>query len=188
MHYFDPASTSYQYQNAATPLVQGTAAMYLIGALILEVFPSDLLDDIDFFPFPTLHPAIPRAEEAPTNGFMAPRKVHNPAQTLDLLAFLGGDRAQEIYCEVAKGGAYPVSPTAHIPLTPLAVKGLDLLHNASALTQFFNRDSSDALQTTNYNAMEAFWENPANIDSILRTWQTAAQQVFAEQAKEGSLG
>jgi multiple sugar transport system substrate-binding protein len=97
------------------------------------------------------------------------------------LAFLVSDQAQEIYSTVSQSSSFPVSPTAKVPLTPMEKKGLAMLQQAKAVTQFFNRDSSDALQTTNYNAMEAFWESPGNIDSILATWQAAATKVFQQQ-------
>jgi multiple sugar transport system substrate-binding protein len=180
LRYFDPNSASYAYQDAATPFVQGTAAMYLMGALVTGLVPSNIVDDIDFFRFPTIDSTIPDAEEAPTNGYIAPAKVMYPAQTKNLLAFLVSDKAQEIYTSVSGSSAFPVSRTARVSLTPLEKKGLAMLQQAKAITQFFNRDSSDALQTTNYNAMEAFWESPGNIDSILATWQTAASKVFQQ--------
>jgi multiple sugar transport system substrate-binding protein len=183
LRYFDPNSGSYQYQDAATPLVQGNAAMYLMGALVTGLIPSNLQDDIDFFQFPVIDPHIPDAEEAPTNGYIAPAKVKYPPQTKNLLAFLVSDKAQELYTGVSQSSAFPVSPTAKVHLTPLEKKGLVMLQQAKAITQFFNRDSSDALQTTNYNAMEAFWQNPGNLDSILSTWQAAAAKVWQQQGQ-----
>ena len=180
LRYFDPNSGSYAYQDAATPLVQGTSAMYLMGALVTGLVPSNILDDLDFFRFPTIDSSIPDAEEAPTNGYIAPARVAYPSQAKNLLAFLVSDKAQEIYTGVSGSSAFPVSPTARVSLTPLEKKGLAMLQQAKAITQFFNRDSSDALQTTNYNAMEAFWESPGNIDSMLATWQAAAIKVFQE--------
>jgi multiple sugar transport system substrate-binding protein len=180
--YFDRNSSSYQYQDAATPLVQGTAGMYLMGALVTEVLPASLYDDMDFFKFPVINAKVADAEEAPTNGFISPRKVANVPQTLNLLAFLVSDQAQEIYCDVSQSSSFPVSPTGRMKnMTALDRKGLALLQKASTLTQFFNRDSSDALQTTNYNAMEEFWNAPTKIDSMLATWEAAAQRVFKSQ-------
>jgi multiple sugar transport system substrate-binding protein len=154
--------------------------MYLMGALVTGLVPSNILDDLDFFRFPTIDSSIPDAEEAPTNGYIAPARVAYPSQAKNLLAFLVSDKAQEIYTGVSGSSAFPVSPTARVSLTPLEKKGLAMLQQAKAITQFFNRDSSDALQTTNYNAMEAFWESPGNIDSMLATWQAAAIKVFQE--------
>jgi multiple sugar transport system substrate-binding protein len=183
MPYFDPASASYAYQDAATPLVRGTAGMYLMGALITGVVPADIVDDIDFFKFPVIDPSVPDAEEAPTNGFMVPAKTSHPDQTKNLLAYLVSDEAQEIYANVSQTSSFPVSPTAKMTnMTPMEQAGLAMLQKASTLTQFFNRDSDDALQTTNYNAMEAFWQSPNNVDSILSSWQAAAAKVFAQEA------
>ena len=46
------------------------------------------------------------------------------------------------------------------------------------ITQFFNRDSSDALQTTADAALNKFIDEPKNVDSILKDWQAAASKVF----------
>lgn len=182
MPYFDPASSSYAYQDAATPLVQGTAGMYLMGALITGVVPASIIPDLDFFKFPVIDASVPDAEEGPTNGYMAPAKAGHPKETKNLLAFLVSDTAQEIYANVSQTSAFPVSPTAKLTnLTPMEKQGLAMLRQATTLTQFFNRDSSDALQTTNYNAMEAFWQNPRNISPMLSAWQAAAAKVFQPQ-------
>jgi len=61
--------------------------------------------------------------------------------------------------------------------TPLVQKGRKLLADAKELTQFFNRDSSDALQPTADAALVRFIQKPNELDAILSDWQTAAQKV-----------
>jgi multiple sugar transport system substrate-binding protein len=58
-------------------------------------------------------------------------------------------------------------------------KGIQLLNETDEITQFFNRDSSDALQTTADAALTQFIANPSDIRGIQRQWQQAAQQVFS---------
>ena len=57
--YFDPKGTSYSWQEAATPMVQKKAGMYLIGAFITRAFPAAQVDDIDFFSVPGHRPGHP---------------------------------------------------------------------------------------------------------------------------------
>ena len=57
-------------------------------------------------------------------------------------------------------------------------KGVKLLQETKDITQFFNRDSSDALQTTADAALNKFIDEPNNVDSILKDWQAAASKVF----------
>jgi multiple sugar transport system substrate-binding protein len=53
-----------------------------------------------------------------------------------------------------------------------------MIENAKELTQFFNRDSSDALQPTADAALTKYLDKPEQIDKILKDWQVAAEKVF----------
>jgi multiple sugar transport system substrate-binding protein len=53
-----------------------------------------------------------------------------------------------------------------------------MIESAAEITQFFNRDSSDALQPTADAALTKFLDKPDQIDQILKDWQAAAQKVF----------
>ena len=50
----DPAA--YDWQEAIDPMVQGDAAMYLMGQFILDSYPDEMEDDLDFFRFPIIDP------------------------------------------------------------------------------------------------------------------------------------
>jgi multiple sugar transport system substrate-binding protein len=62
--------------------------------------------------------------------------------------------------------------------SPLVQKGIKLLQDTKEITQYFNRDSSDALQTTADAALTKFLDHPDQVGSILKSWQTAATQVW----------
>ena len=66
----------------------------------------------------------------------------------------------------------------HRNFSPLVQKGVKLLQETKDITQFFNRDSSDALQTTADAALNKFLDKPKDVDSILKDWQAAASKVF----------
>lgn len=176
--YFHPSSRSYAYQEAITPFAQGEAAMYLMGALITDVLPDDV-EDLDFFQFPVLDPSVPVAEEAPSNGYLAPARVRDPDATREFLAFLASDEAQVIYCRDSQSSSVPTSPTADTSWTSdLVRKGLELMGSAEDLTQFFNRDSSEELQQTAYTACTRFLNDPGDVDTILAEWQSAAEPIW----------
>jgi len=177
--YFDPKGRSYGWQEAATPLVNKKAGMYLIGAFVTTAFPSDAQDDIDFFSVPAIDPAIPSAEEAPTDGFFASSKTKNPVGTKDLLSYLASPKQQQAYIEGSGSSNLPTSPEVDTSkFSPLVQKGIKLLTDTKEITQFFNRDSSDALQTTADTALTKFLDHPDQVGTILKDWQAAAQQVW----------
>jgi multiple sugar transport system substrate-binding protein len=177
--YFDSKGRSYSWQEAATPLVNKKAGMYLIGAFLTTAFPAGDVDDIDFFSVPTIDPSIASAEEAPTDGFFASAKTKNPAGTKDLLSYVASAQQQQAYIEGSGSSNLPTSPDVDTSkFSPLVQKGIKLLQDTKEITQFFNRDSSDALQTTADAALTKFLDHPDQVGSILKSWQTAATQVW----------
>lgn len=177
--FFDPKGRSYSWQEAATPLINKKAGMYLIGAFMTDAFPAGDVDDIDFFSVPTIDPAIPSAEEAPTDGFFASVKTKNPAGTKDLLGYLASAEQQQAYIQGSGSANLPTSPDVDTSkFSPLVQKGIKLLTDTKEITQYFNRDSSDALQTTADAALTKFLDHPDQVAGILKSWQAAATQIF----------
>ena len=177
--YFDPNASSYAWQDAVTPLVQKKNAMYLVGAFISQSLTDTDPDDLDFFSVPVIDKAIPVAEEAPTDGYFASAKSKNVKDTKKFLSYLAGGESQQAYIEASKSSNLPTSPDVDTSkFSPLVQKGLKMLSETEQITQFFNRDSSDALQTTADTALTKFLAKPADVGNILKEWQDAATKVF----------
>lgn len=179
--YFDPNGKAFPFQEATTALLGGKTGMFLIGTFFADAAPKDALDDLDFFRFPIIDPAVPVAEEAPTDGFFASAKTANPVTTKAMLTYLASVEAQQLYIASSSGTVLPANPKAKAADTPLVTKGKAMLDSAKELTQFFNRDSSDALQPTADTALTKFIDKPDQIDAILTEWQASADKVFKGQ-------
>jgi multiple sugar transport system substrate-binding protein len=177
--YFDPQGTALAFQDATTSLLQGRTGMMLIGTFFADAAPKDVLPDLDFFQFPVLDPAVPLAEEGPTDGFFASARTPHRAAVMDFLKYAATAPAQELYIKNSSGTVLPTNPDAKDTGTPLVAKGRKMLEQAKDLTQFFNRDSSDALQPTADAALVRFVQKPNEINSILTDWQSAAQKVWS---------
>lgn len=177
--YFDPNMASYSYQEAVTPMVQDQAAMYLIGAFVTQFFPEEQRDDLDFFSVPPITPGVPSAEEAPTDGYFASAKTQDAEGTLELLSYLASPESQQTFIEMSGSSNLPTHPDVDTSsFSPLVQKGMELLANTDEITQFFNRDSSDALQATADDALTRFLADPSDIPGILAGWQEAAEKVW----------
>lgn len=159
-------------------LLQGRTGMILTGTFFADAAPKDALDDLDFFQFPILDPAVPVAEEGPTDGFFASARTPHVAEVKEWFSYAATAEAQELYIKNSSGTVLPTNPDAKDNGTPLVRKGRKLLTDAKEITQFFNRDSSDALQPTADAALIRFIQKPNELDSILSDWQTAAQKVW----------
>ncbi|MFI5755109.1 ABC transporter substrate-binding protein [Streptomyces sp. NPDC051569] len=176
--YFDPNGTALPFQDATTALLQGRTGMMLIGTFFADAAPKDQLDDIDFFPFPVIDPKVPTAEEAPTDGYFASARTHRADEVKELMRYLATAEAQEIYLKGSSGTSLPTHPDAKDSGTALVKKGRALIEGAAEVTQFFNRDSSDALQPSADNALTRYLAKPKEIGSILTTWQREAQKIW----------
>ncbi|GAA5005178.1 ABC transporter substrate-binding protein [Streptomyces siamensis] len=176
--FFDPNGTAVAFQDASTSLLNGRSGMMLIGTFFADAAPKDALDDIDFFRFPVIDPKVPLAEEAPTDGYFASARTGRHEQVSDLLGYLATPQAQELYIKGSSGTVLPCHPDAKDAGTPLVKKGRKHIEAAAEITQFFNRDSSDALQPTADTALTKFLAKPKEVGSILTTWQRDAQKIW----------
>jgi multiple sugar transport system substrate-binding protein len=176
--YFDPNGTAVSWQEASNQLLQGQCGMLLTGTFFADAVPKGSIDDLDFFQFPVIDPSVPDAEEAPTDGLFASSKTHNAAAVLDFMTWMATPAAQNLWTATSSGTVIPANPLATAPSTPLVQKGKAMLAAADQLTQFFNRDSTDALQNTANTALIDFIQNPGRLSSILTTWQSQAEQVW----------
>ena len=177
--FFDPKGRSYSWQDAVTPLTAKKAGMYLIGAFITSGVPADVVDDLDFFRVPIIDQNIPLAEEAPTDGYFASAKSHNPQGAKDLLTYLASPEAQQQFIKLSKSSNLPTSQKVDTStFSPLVQKGIKHLNETKQITQFFNRDSSDELQTTADTALTKFLDKPQDVATILTNWQASAKKVL----------
>lgn len=94
------------------------------------------------------------------------------------MRYLATAEAQEIYLKNSSGTALPTHPDAKDSGTALVKKGRALIEGAAELTQYFNRDSSDALQPPADAALTRFLAKPKEIGSILTTWQRESQKIW----------
>ncbi|MEV5383162.1 extracellular solute-binding protein [Streptomyces sp. NPDC052721] len=176
--YFDPDGTALAFQDATTALLNGRTGMMLIGTFFADAAPRNALDDIDFFRFPVIDPKVPLAEEAPTDGYFASARTGRRDQVFDLMKYLATAEAQEIYIKGSSGTVLPCHPDAKDAGTALVKKGREHIEQAAELTQFFNRDSSDALQPTADTALTKFIARPKDVGGILRDWQRDAEKIW----------
>jgi multiple sugar transport system substrate-binding protein/raffinose/stachyose/melibiose transport system substrate-binding protein len=173
-------AAAYSWQEALDPFNQGQAAMYLMGQFILDSAAEDIKDDIDFFQFPIIDPAVPIGEDAPTDGYFIAASAQNPAGAKEFLAWLGSVEAQTMMVEelgrIAVHG--DVDRNLYPPMTQ---KGIELIEKADLVMQFYDRDTTPEMADVGMNGFMAFWDDPAAIDSILEELEAARLEIFAEE-------
>ncbi len=178
--YFIDNAASYAWQEAIPFLLQGDAAMYLMGQFIMDSIPEDQQDKFDFFRFPIIDENVPIGEDAPTDGFMIAKNAPHPEAAKEFLAYLGSAEVQTY--RTKELGRVPANPNVDPSvLSDEVKKGMELIQGADFVAQFYDRDTTPPMADRGMNAFMDFWSNPDNIDSILAQLEKDRQQIFAEE-------
>jgi multiple sugar transport system substrate-binding protein/raffinose/stachyose/melibiose transport system substrate-binding protein len=177
----DPAA--YDWNEALDIMVQGEAAMYLMGAFITDSYPDELEDDLDFFRFPIINPDAPIGEDAPTDGFFIAANAPNPEGAMAFLNFLGSlEVQQKAFDEL---GRLPTRTDVDISgASPATQKGIELIQSADFVAQFYDRDTTPEMADRGMNMMMEFWDNPSILDELLEELDAERVRIAAEQAAE----
>ena len=177
----DPAA--YEWQDAVSPMAQGDAAMYLMGGFIVDSYPDELEEDLDFFRFPVINPDVPIGEDAPTDGYFMAANAGNLAGGKEFLAYLGSKEVQQSLLDNL--GRLPSRTDVDISNISAPVqKGIQLIQGADYIAQFYDRDTTPPMAEAGMNAMMRFWDDPSQIDQLLDELEQERQRILAEEPQE----
>jgi ABC-type glycerol-3-phosphate transport system substrate-binding protein len=177
----DPAA--YAWQDAVSFMVDGTAGMYLMGQFIVDSYPDELENDLDFFRFPVIDPNVPIGEDAPTDGFFMAAAARNLDGGKKFLAFLGSKEVQQMAFEEL--GRLPTRTDVDISQAkPPTQKGIALIQGADYVAQFYDRDTTPAMAEAGMEGFSRFWDDPSQIDQILADLEAERLRILEEGTTE----
>ena len=159
-----------KWEEAATALESKEAGMYYLGTFVSSNSTDEAyLDDLDFFNFPELDPAIGAGTiDAPIDGFMMAANPKNIDGAKALLAALGTPGAINASMAVNPSSVPANSGADSASFTKIQTKSAELVGAADNITQFLDRDTSpDFVNNVIADAFAAFHTDPSSIDSIL---------------------
>ncbi|WP_159951955.1 extracellular solute-binding protein [Rhizobium sp. 18065] len=176
--YFIDNHAAIDWQDAVPQLVQGKAAMYLMGNFAVATFKEGGLkeEQIGFLQFPEITPGIPVAEEAPTDTFHIPSGAKNKEDAKKFLAYLASPAVQTKMN--ATLGQLPVNNTAEKPKDVFLDAGFTMLSNAHALAQFYDRDAQAEMAKAGMEGFQEFMVKPDNLDRILGRLEKVRARVY----------
>ncbi len=176
--YFIEDHAAYSWQEALAPMVQGEAAMYVMGNFaVAPLREAGLTDDqLGFMQFPAITPGIPMAEEAPTDTFHIPANAKNKEDARTFLKFLA---SAEVQTEVNKIlGQLPANKNSEVGDDPFIKAGFELLSNASGLAQFYDRDAPAEMAKAGMEGFQEFMIKPERRDEILKRLDKVQEKVY----------
>lgn len=166
------------WQDAAALLVQGRAANYVMGNFAVATFKDGGMtnDNLGFMPFPEITPGIPRAEDAPTDTVHIPAGAKNVEDAKLFLAFLARPDTQTKLN--AALGQLPVNNQSTVDDDPFLTEGFEMLSEAYALAQFFDRDAPAEMAKLGMEGFQEFMIRPQNLDDILNRLEVARARIY----------
>ncbi len=179
--YFIDDPAAYSWQEALQFMIDGEAAMYLMGDFIRDSYPDDVeAEQLDFFQFPIIDPAVPIGEDAPTDGYFISANSQNPEAAKEFLAFLGSAEVQEYFAE--KVGRLATNNEVDMSLySENQQKGIEMIQTADYVAQFYDRDTTPEMADEGMNGFMRFWDNPDEIEDILANLEMSRQEIFTEE-------
>ncbi|MFG1778144.1 ABC transporter substrate-binding protein [Micromonospora sp. NPDC049051] len=177
-----PDSLGRTWQEAAQSLQQKKSGMYLLGLFVGQQFDGKDLEDLDFFTFPEIDPAIgAKALDAPIDGYMLARRPKQEANARKLLEYVGSKAAADITVKndpstlVANGEADTSGYSA------LQRKAAELVGSATEIAQFLDRDTRpDFASTVIIPAFQQFIKDPKDIDGLTSSIENQKKSIFTD--------
>ncbi len=153
--YYLENHATYSWQEAQAPLINGSAAMYLIGNFIVpDLDSAGVVDNIGFFQFPKINPDLPFYEDAPTDTAHIPSGAKNKANARLFLKFFADPSNIGTIAE-AIGNLSP-SKDSPAPSDRFLQAGSAMLADAAGVAQFYDRDTTPEMASKGMEQFQRF--------------------------------
>ncbi|MCH8531557.1 MAG: extracellular solute-binding protein [Saccharospirillum sp.] len=172
--YFIANHASYSWQEAQAPLLNGQAAMYLMGNFLTPSFPEG--SNFDFFQFPIIDPSIGVYEDAPTDTVHIPARARNKDEARRFLEFVARPEVQT-KLNLALN-QLPTNARSEVGDDKFLQQGLQMLSNADGTAQFYDRDTDPGMAAEGMKGFQEFMVNPDRLDRILADLERVRQRTF----------
>src|SRR3954463_6451608 len=168
------------WQEAAQGLSSKKSGMYLLGMFVGQQFEGAAHDDLDFFAFPEVDSNVGMDTlDAPIDGFMLSKDPKNEDGAKALMEYLASAKAQQMYLGSDPNNIATAKDADTSGYTPLQQKAVELVSNASNITQFMDRDTRpDFASTVMIPALQDFIKNPNDVSGLQKKIENQKKTIF----------
>jgi multiple sugar transport system substrate-binding protein len=183
MPYLQKGANGRLWQDAAKALENKQAGMMFQGSnQVAANYAPGNLADLDFFHYPVINQQFGQDYmDAPTDGFMLPKKGKNKDAAKAVLKYIGSAPAESTYLStdhwdvgVAQG---LVAPTYNA----IQKKSVEAIGSQKAVSQFMDRDTVPDMATAMIKLIQGFIDNPSSssVQSLQRSAENQAKNIFS---------
>jgi multiple sugar transport system substrate-binding protein len=168
------------WQEAGQSLAQKKAGMYLLGMFVGQQFKGADREDLDFFAFPEVDPAVGTdTVEAPIDGFMLAKSPREEKNAKQLLEYLAGTEAVNTYLKSDPNNIAANNKADTSGYNALQKKAVELIGSAAHISQFLDRDTRpDFASTVMIPSLQEFIRNPKDVDGLTTKIEQQKKTIF----------
>jgi multiple sugar transport system substrate-binding protein len=174
--YFLPNSTSYGWQQAATFLVQRTAAMFQLGNFVTGAFPVEEREQVGVIPMPEIVPGVGPYEDVSFNSVHIPSGAKNKDLAREFLAYFY--KPENLAAFLAPEDAVSPCKDVQAMKTPLMQAIQEILQRTKDTVQFYDRDTDPDMAQVGLNGFQEFMAAPDRRQSVLQRMEATRKRIF----------
>ncbi len=159
------------------------AVMTLVSPFWMTELPAKYHEEIDFFRFPVMDPAMSAAEVVTTLGYMAPSSGQHRAETLAFLTYMGSKEGQTTMMQQLGKGTIWAPARDDIDatlLSPALKQGKEIVRDVPDLLSPFMLTLPTEMWPLMGRTVENFLRNPDQIDEFVNAMEEVRQQAVDE--------
>jgi multiple sugar transport system substrate-binding protein len=182
MPYVQSGANGRIWQDAAKALENKQAGMMFQGSnQVAANYAASNLDDLDFFVFPEINPAYGTDYmDAPTDGFILPKKGKNAASAKKVLEYIGSPDAETTFLQTDHWDVGLANGLVAPTYNAIQKKSVAEIAKCKNVSQFMDRDTVPDMATAMIKLIQNFIDNPsaANVASIQQSAESQAKPIF----------
>jgi multiple sugar transport system substrate-binding protein len=175
-------ATGRLWQDAAKTLENKQAGMMFQGTnQVAANYSAKNLSDLDFFVFPAINPSFGTDfMDAPTDGFILPKKGKNQAAAKKILEYIGTPEAEASFLKTDHWDVGLANGLVAPTYNDIQKKSVVEIGKCKNVAQFMDRDTVPDMATTMIKMIQQFIDSPTaeTIATIQKSAEAQAKTIF----------
>lgn len=168
---------TYDWVEGTAPIIEGTAAMMLIGNFVMgNLGEAGVADKMEYVQFPRIKSDMPFYEDAPLDTWHIPSGAKNKEDAKRFLAFAAQPENNALI--PAAAGTLAPNKNSPPPQDRILREGQQVLANAAGLAQFYDRDTDPKMAKAGMEGFQEFMLHPDRLDAILERLEKARKRIY----------
>ena len=180
--YCQQGATGRLWQDAAKALENKQAGMMFQGSnQVAANYASTNLADLDFFVYPAINPQYGTDYmDAPTDGFMLPKKAKNAAAAKKVLEYIGTPAAETTFLQTDLWDVGLSNGLVAPTYNDIQKKAVAEIGKCKAVSQFMDRDTIPDMANAMIKLIQSFIDDhsAANIAAIQKSAEDQSKTIF----------